>query len=443
MTDTDAAPPQGWRALIAGADHHERVALLWSFLFFFCQLFGYYILRSVRESLIAADGARLLPTVFTSVFICMLALMPLYGALVARVQRRHFLPAIYVIVVGSLIGFSMLLDRSMSVHTATAFAIFLTVINLFTDSVFWSFMADIFVSSQAKRFYAIIAAGGTAGAILGPLATRFLVAHVEVSGLMLISATFYTLCFGCLLRLIPWARRQELRNNRPDGDQLIGGSIIAGAKVVFRKPALFALMLHMFFGVSIGTFIYNAQAQTVGAMNLSSIDRTQYFATIDLAMNISVLLIQVLVTRTLLIRYGVGPLLLIPAIAAGLGMGSIALAQGAMMLAAVQVGTRGLSFSFVKPARESLFTLVDREARYKAKNFIDTVVYRGGDMVTSWSYYALGAIGLGIAGKAGVWCGIAFIWLLVVIWLIRLTRSMRDQRQIEESHPVIAERVVT
>lgn len=440
MAETDATPTPGWRALIAGADQHERVALLWSFLFFFCQLFGYYILRSVRESLIAADGARLLPTVFTSVFICMLALMPLYGALVARVQRRHFMPAVYVIVIGSLIAFSMLLDRSMSTQTATAFAIFLTVINLFTDSVFWSFMADIFVSNQAKRFYAIIAAGGTAGAILGPLATRFLVAHVEVSGLMLISAAFYTLCFGCLLRLIPWARKQELRNNRPDGDQLIGGSIIAGAKVVFRKPALIALMLHMFFGVSIGTFIYNAQAQTVGAMNLSSVDRTQYFAMIDLAMNVSVLLIQVLVTRTLLIRFGVGPLLLIPAIAAGLGMGSIALAQGAMMLAAVQVGTRGLSFSFVKPARETLFTLVDREARYKAKNFIDTVVYRGSDMVTSWSFYALGAVGLGIAGKAGVWFGVALVWLAVVIWLIRITRTMRDQRQVEESQSIPGKR---
>ena len=443
MTDTDAAPPQGWRALIAGADQHERVALLWSFLFFFCQLFGYYILRSVRESLIAADGARLLPTVFTSVFICMLALMPLYGALVARVQRRHFMPAIYVIVIGSLIAFSMLLDRSMSVHTATAFAIFLTVINLFTDSVFWSFMADIFVSNQAKRFYAIIAAGGTAGAILGPLATRFLVEHVEVSGLMLISASFYTLCFGCLMRLIPWARQHELRNHRIDGDQLIGGSVIAGAKVVFKKPALIALMLHMFFGVSVGTFIYNAQAETVGAMNLSSVDRTQYFATIDLFMNISVLVIQVLLTRKLLMRYGVGPLLLIPAMAAGIGMGSIALAQGAMMLAAVQVGTRGLSFSFVKPARESLFTLVDREARYKAKNFIDTVVYRGSDVFTSWSFYALSAVGLGIAGKAGVWCGIAFIWLLVVVWLIRLTRKMRDQRQDAENFPVSAERAVT
>lgn len=429
MTETEAAPSKGWRALVAGADRHERVALLWSFLFFFCQLFGYYVLRSVREALIAADGARLIPTVFTSVFIGMLLLMPLYGLLVARVRRRHFMPAIYAFVIAALVVFSLLLNRSMSPATALSFAIFLSIINLFTDSVFWSFMADIFVSQQAKRFYAIIAAGGTAGAILGPLATRFLVAHVDVAGLMLISAAFYAVCFGCLMRLIPWAREQERRDGRLDGDRLIGGSILAGAKVVWRQPLLLALVLHMFFGVSIGTFLYNAQAETVAGMGLSSVARTEYYATIDLLINITVLVVQLLVTRVLLVRYGVAPLLLIPAICAGIGMGSIALAQGAIVLAAVQIGTRGLSFSFVKPARETLFTLVDREARYKAKSFIDTVVYRGGDMVTSWSYAALGVIGLGIAGKAGVWLLVALVWVGVVIWLIRRTRAAQAEQE--------------
>lgn len=431
MAAADSTHRQGWQALIAGADRHERVALFWSFAFFFSQLFGYYILRSVREALISADGARLIPTVFTSVFVCMLLLTPLYGALVARVARRHFMPAIYLFVIAMLLLFAFLVGRGMSSGVAVAFSIFLSVINLFTDAVFWSFMADIFVNQQAKRFYAVIAAGGTMGAILGPVASLGLVAHVNASGLMLISAAFYAICLGCLLRLIPWARQQERDHGREDGDRLIGGSIVAGARMVFRSPILFALVLHMFFGVSIGVLLYSSQADTVQALGLSYAERNRYFATIDLTMNLVVLLVQVLVTRVLLARYGVGPLLLIPAMLVGIGLGSLALAHGALLLAVVQVGTRGFSFAFVKPARETLFTLVDREARYKAKNFIDTVVYRGGDMASSWAYIGLGAIGLSLAARAGVWIAVAVAWLAVAIWLTRLQRRLRDTRQMD------------
>ena len=416
-----------WRALINTASRQERGALLWSFLFFFSQLFGYYILRSVREGLIAADGSRLIPTVFTSVFICMLLLTPLYGALVARFARRHFMPVIYLLVIAALVLFGLLLGQSMTARLAIGFAIFLSVINLFTDSVFWSFMADIFDSDQAKRFYGIIAAGGTAGAILGPLASRLLVGEVDISGLMLISAAFYALCLVCLMRLIPWARAQE-RDRGENGDVLIGGSIIAGAKLVWRKPLLLALVVHMFLGVSIGTLLYNAQADVVGQMALTSTSRTEYFATIDLAMNILVLLVQVSLTRFLMIRYGAGPLLMIPAALVAIGLGSLALAHGAMLLAMVQIGHRGLSFSMVKPARDSLYTLVDRESRYKAKNFIDTVVYRGGDMVTSWGYFALGGLGFSLSARAGVWAGIAVLWMIGALWLVRVQRGMRDRR---------------
>lgn len=421
----------GWHALIAGADRRERVALAWSFVFFFSQLFGYYILRSVREALISADGARMIPTVFTSVFVCMLLLTPLYGALVARVARRYFMPAIYVFVIAMLVLFALLVGRDMNPRVAIGFSIFLSVINLFTDAVFWSFMADIFVNRQARRFYAVIAAGGTMGAILGPVASLALVRHVDAAGLMLVSAAFYGVCLVCLLRLIPWARRQEALEGREDGDRLIGGSIIGGAKMVFRSPILFALVLHMFCGVSIGVLLYSSQADTVRALGLDYAARNQYYATIDLTMNAVVLLAQLLVTRVLLRRYGVGPLLLVPAVAAAIGLGSLALAHGALLLAAIQVGTRGLSFAFVKPARETLFTLVDREARYKAKNFIDTVIYRGGDMLSSWAYIGLGAIGFGIAARAGLWVIVALVWLAVAIWLIRLQARLRDARQID------------
>jgi AAA family ATP:ADP antiporter len=441
MTNASTGPARdGWITLILGADRDERAALFWSFLCFFSLLLGYYVLRSVREAMIAADARRLVPTVFTSVFICMLALQPFYGAIVSRFPRRRFLPVVYGVVILSLVVFSLLLDRSSSESAvALAFAIFLSVINLFTDSVFWSFMSDIFVTAQARRLYGVIAAGGTAGAILGPLVTRLVVGSLGVPNLLLLSACFYGLCLVCILKLVPWARAQERRRQQGDGEQPIGGTMLAGARLVVSKPLLFALVLFMIFGTSVGTFFYNQQAAVVGAMHLSSADRTAYFAGIDLGVNLVALTTQLLLTRFLMTRYGVAPVLIIPVVLAVVGLGSLAFAFSAGLLTLVQVVTRGLSFSFVKPGRESLFTLVDRESRYKAKNFIDTVVYRGQDTITSWCYFGLVGLGLGLPALASVWIGVGMLWGAAVLWILRLqqrpTQSWSDAKGARHDQP--------
>ena len=420
-----ASKRDNWITLILGADAEERGALAWAFLCFFSLLLGYYILRSVREAAIAADGSHLVPAVFTSVFVCMLAITPIYGAIVSRFPRRRFMPVVYGIVIVSLVGFAAAFSSDAPVAWVTlAFAIFLSVINLFTDSVFWSFMSDIFVTAQARRFYGVIAAGGTAGAIIGPLITRFLVGRIGVPNLLLVSACFYFFCLLCIFKLIPWARAQEMKRSGEDGERPIGGHLLAAFRLVVSKPLLFALALFMIFGSSVGTMIYNAQAAAVGAMHLDASARTEYFANIDLGVNVLALTTQLFLTRALLTRYGVAPLLLSAVFMMFAGLGSLVMFFSVPLLADVQIVTRGLSFSFVKPARESLFTLVDRESRYKAKNFIDTVVYRGADVITSWSFAALAGIGLGLPALAGVWIGVAMIFGIIVLWVIRLQHKM-------------------
>jgi AAA family ATP:ADP antiporter len=222
---------------------------------------------------------------------------------------------------------------------------------------------------------------------------------------------------------MPWARAQEAKRQQADGEQPIGGTMLAGARLVVSKPLLFALVLFMVFGTSVGTFFYNQQAAVVGAMHLSSADRTAYFAGLDLGVNLVALATQLLLTRFLMTRWGVAPVLIIPVVLALIGLGSLMLWFSAGLLALVQVVTRGLSFSFVKPGRESLFTLVDRESRYKAKNFIDTVVYRGEDMLTSWGYLGLVGLGLGLPALASVWIGIGILWGFAVLWIIRLQQA--------------------
>ncbi len=415
----------GWRALVH-VSREERPALAWAFAFFFCLLLGYYILRSVREAIIAAEGTRLIPYVFTSVFFVMLALVPVYGALVARFPRRRILPVVFGLVVLILIGFSLLVATpGRHEWTAVAFAIFLSVMNLFTVSVFWSFMSDTFSPGQAARFFGVIAAGGSAGAIAGPLITATFVDHIGVPSLLLVSAFFYTLCLVAVFRLVPWARAQEAARGERCAEDPIGGDILAGAKLVFCDRMLFALVLHMFLAVSLGTALYNQQAAAVAAMNLDDAARTAYFARLDLAINIAALLIQVLLTRMLLTRYGPGPLLVIPALLLVAGMSGLALFHAAMLVAVVQVATRGMSFGLVSPARESIFTRVDREQRYKAKNFIDTVVYRGGDMATAWAFQGLSkGLGLGLPALAGVWAVVAVALVGTALWIARLVRDL-------------------
>ncbi|HEX4479919.1 MAG TPA: MFS transporter [Rudaea sp.] len=423
--NTAVVKRDNWITLILGAEREERGALAWSFLCFFSLLLGYYILRSVREAMIAANGSKLVPTVFFSVFICMLALTPVYGAVVSRFPRRRFMPIVYLVVIFCLIAFSFAFTSGAPVDWVTlGFAIFISVINLFTDSVFWSFMADIFVTAQARRFYGVIAAGGTAGAIIGPLITRSVVRTLGVPKLLLLSACFYGMCLFCILRLIPWARAQELKRAGQDGETPIGGSLLAAFRLVFSRPLLIALALFMVFGSSVGTMLYNAQASAVGAMHLDAASRTAYFADIDFGVNAVALTVQLLLTRVLLTRYGVAPLLIGAVVAMILGLGGLIFAFSVPLLAGVQIVTRGLSFSAVKPARESLFTLVDRESRYKAKNFIDTVVYRLADVLTSMSFAALVGVGLGLPALAGVWMGVAIIFGVIVLWVIRLQHKM-------------------
>ena len=206
----------------------------------------------------------------------------------------------------------------------------------------------------------------------------------------------------------------------------MGGSVLAGARLVFSRPLLVAMVLIMACGVSIGTLLYQMQGTTIAQMIPDRDARTQFFGQVDLAVNLLVLIVQLSLTRFLMTRYGIAPTLLIPAVMMVLGVTVLAIDPSPMLITVVQVFTRGGSFALIKPARESVFTRVDRESRYKAKNFIDTVVYRGGDMLSNNAFYWLSGatVGLSMAGLALAWVPMTLIWLGAVLWLIHLVRRM-------------------
>ena len=418
--------------------------LWWSLLYFFSLLSGYYVLRPVRDAMGASGdvlavfppwlvdwservgfalGDYTLQILFTGTFISMVLLQPVYGALVSRFPRRIFLPAVYLVFIACLLFFFWAFNHEVAGRGA-AFFIWIAIFNLFAVSVFWSFMADVFSNENAKKVYGYIGAGGTIGALLGPMITRSLVQRIGVGDLLLVSVAFLCLCLLCIMKLRPWAVRREQELGEASGEQAMGGSVWAGLKLVWKIPLLRALAMLMFFGVGVGTLLYNEQAAIARQFFIEDAARTAYYANIDLAVNTLTILVQVFLTRWLLRRHGVAPLLLLPAIAILIGFSLLTLSPLPILVAIVQVVTRAGEFSLAKPARETLYTRVDRESRYKAKAVIDTVVYRGGDLTFVWVHKALAAFGSQVVFLAGI--GVAAGMTFGAWRVIRAQRKLPD-----------------
>ena len=395
----------------------EWAAFAWSFLYFFALLTGYYVMRPVRDAMGAVGDLRWL---FTATFVCMLLLTPVYGGLVARFPRRVFLPVVYGFFILCLVGFYFAFDTGAP-WRGPVFFVWVAVFNLFAVSVFWSYMADVFDDPQARRLYGGIAAGGTIGGFLGPIVTVRFVEQVGVANLLLVSAAMLGVCLACIMMLAPHARAREARRREKSGDEAMGGTMLAGLRLIRDTPLLQAFCVLMVFGVGVGTLLYNEQAAIARAGFPDPDARTAFYARIDLAINVLTIVVQLGVTRWLLVRYGVAPAMLIPAFAVLLGFCALAASPLPMLVAVVQVATRAGEFALAKPARESIYTRVDREIRYKAKGFIDTAVYRGGDLTFVWVHHALTKVaGLGSTGVFGAGVLVALGLVGGVVWLIRL-----------------------
>ena len=426
MTAADTASTRLGRLRSALA---ESPPLLWSFAYFFCLLSGYYVLRPVREAMAASSdievvfppaliaffaergvalGEFTLQFIFTAVFVIMLLLQPVYGWLVSRFPRRVFLPAIYVFFIATLLLFYAMFDSGVA-GRGLAFILWITVFNLFAVAVFWSFMADIYSNAEARRYYGYIGAAGTMGAFLGPVLTRVLVERVGIANMMLVSAALLTVCVVCIARLRQYAVAREAERGLASGEKPMGGRILAGLKLVAKEPLLRWLALVVVLGVGIGTLLYNEQNRIARTAFATAEERAAFFSTLDLAVNSLTLVVQLLVTRALMSRFGIAPALLIPGVAIILGFSILAASPLPMLVAVVQVFTRASEFSLAKPARETIYTRVGREWRYKAGAAIDTVIYRGADLTFVWLHKFLAAFGSQAVFGVGllVACGMA------------------------------------
>ena len=411
----------------------EAMAMLWSFAYFFCLLCGYYILRPVRDEMGIQGGVENLQWLFTGTFLTMLAAVPLFGWVSSRYPRRKLLPIVYLFFVANLLVFYVLIQfRIAQTFTAQAFFIWVSVFNLFVVSVFWSFMADLYRNEQARRLFGFISAGGSLGALAGPMVTVILAPSTGPSNLLPLSACLLLMAVLCINRLAGRVARnpgEQAEIARRATEQPIGGNIFAGVTTVLKSPYLLGIGVYVVLGTVLGTFLYFQQAYIVSMAISDSGRRTALFAQIDLAVNVLTLVCQLFVVNRLIGRFGIGSTLMVLPAMAVLGFFLIGLAPTLAVLVAFQVLRRAGEYAIARPAREILFTVLNREEKYKSKNFIDTVVFRGGDAVSGWLFEGLRILGLGFSGIAFVGMPIALLWAGTGWMLGRTQEEMRKRQE--------------
>lgn len=428
MTASDASAPAegGWlyRALRRVIDVRpaEARALAWSWLYVFALFLAYYVLRPIRDELGVAGGVRNLPWLFTGTLVAMLAVNPLFALAVRRFPRERFIAIAYRFFMLNLLVFMVLLGVStpeQHVWIGRAFFIWISVFNLFVVSVFWSFVVDVFDAEQGKRLFGFLAAGATVGGIAGSSLTSGFVEHVGQNWLLLASIALLEVAVLASRRLSRISDAFQRPVAGDDPHRAVGGGIFAGMTHTFRSPYLLGIAFFMLFYSVTSTFLYFQQATIAEAAFPTRVARTAFFADIDFWVNVITLVLQLFLTGRLMGWLGVALTLCALPLFSVVGFVALAASPGVVVFVVVQVARRVSNFALARPTREVLFTSVPREDRYKAKNFIDTVVYRGGDQVGSWSYAGLAALGLGLTGISVVAVPLSVVWLGLSFWLGR------------------------
>jgi AAA family ATP:ADP antiporter len=384
----------------------EWPRFLLAFCYFFFLLAGYFMLRPIRGT-VSANHAESLHLLYTATFVSMLLIVPVFGWLVSKFRRGRFIPGIYLFFISNLTFFSFAFKGdATSDWVQYSFYVWLSVFNLFVVSIFWSFMADIFHPGQAQRLFGSIMAGGSLGAISGPLLTANWVGEIGSGGVM-------ALAIGCLLVATSFAiilGRFERQQHHDRPAKIIGGSVWEGAVHVFKSKYLLLICLLMLSHNLTSTFLYNGLAVLVDQNIVGFDERTRFFSYVDLIVQILAFTFQFLITSRLVIFLGMPRTAILPPIILAAGFTLLGSSLGIVLFAAVQVAQRALNYGLLGPVKEMLFTVVGRETKYKSKNFIDTVVYRGSDVTASWIFKGLMTAGFSIGQVAWIYIPIMGIW---------------------------------
>ncbi|AWM92674.1 MFS transporter [Pseudomonas sp. 31-12] len=408
----------------------ERTALMLGFAFHFCVLASYYLVRPLRDALGLEGGADKLQWLFSATFVVMLLMVPVFGALASRLPATRFVPLIYRVIAVSMLVFGVLIANHVApVAVGRVFFVWISIYNLFIVSIFWSVLVDRFSSEQGRRLFGFIAAGGTLGTFIGPLLAATMATRLGPVALTVAAAVLLEIAVRCYRALLSRTRSQS--GSRLRDDRRMGGSILAGITLIVRSPYLLGLVLFMLLHTSAATLLYFEQGRIVAGSYADVASRTQFFAVVDLIVSALTLIFQLLLTAPLIRLVGVGGALVALPLATIVAFTAMALAPVPATVALAQGLRRAVEFAIVRPAREVLWTVVSREEKYKAKNVIETLVYRGGDAASGWLSVGLTALGAGFGLIALVIVPFAGLWGWLSLWLARHQEQRADSKKVE------------
>ncbi len=412
---------------ITGAKAGEGRALFWAAATFFFVLAAYYILRPVRDEFATHTGVRSVPQLYLWTFLVNLVVAPIFAMLIARLRRSVFILFFYGFLLTNALAFWVLLSLEIAL-TATQWTFFVwqTAVSVLSVSTFWSLTADVFDGEQARRMFPAITIGGSFGGALGSSIVSFGTEAIGRANLLLVSALLVTCAIFCAWRLgksaTPVTKGLE--------EEKVGGGLLAGFIALFKSPYLLGIGVWVMM-LSLGnTFFYSIQTDLLDKADMGREATTAFFGRIDLTMHIINPILQFTITRYLLARVGVGITLSLVALAYGLSYASIALWPVIPVLAVCMLAMRASQYGLSNPARESLWPVVSREEKYKAKNVIDNAVFRGSDVWTSQAYRGLNA-GLGLSTTVIAWIAAPLMagWFVLSLILGRTAQTRAAAQQ--------------
>lgn len=398
----------------------EVGAMLTSFAFFFFLLSSYFILRPIRDAVAASSGVTKLPWLFAGTLAGTLICNPLFSWLVVRFPVRRVIPISYHFFVASFLTFYAVLrfvstgeGSTVDVWMGRVFFVWITVFALFNTSIFWCLMADAWRSEQAKRLFGFIGVGGTLGSIIGSASTAILAPKIGAVNMLLVASALIELGIFVVVKW-PLAAKQEEAGARND---VIGGSVWAGFTEILKSPYLLGICAFQLFYVFGSTVLYFAQSDLVGKLYGNLTARTTILADLETAAQVLTVITQVFFTGRIIRWVGLAAALAILPALSVLGFGVLGTVAVFQVVAVFTVLRRATNFAIMNPAMEVLFTVVKREDKYKAKNVIETFVYRSGDQLAAWGYAGLALLGFGLAGISWVAAPISAAWLALGLWL--------------------------
>ena len=416
----------GFIERVLGPRPREYVAVAWSFTYFFCVLSSYYIIRPVREEMAVGGGPNTIPLLFVGTFVTMMFATSAFGWVASRFSRRVFLPWVYLFFISNILIFGFVFSQARDsgedyIWLGRVFFVWLSVFNLFVVSVFWSFMADLYTREQGRRLFGLITSGGSIGALIGGLITSSLTTIIGFQNLLPLSAALLLFAIICIGRLKNWVHLEHADDieKTVESHKPLGGNPFAGITHLFTSRYFLAIALMSLIASLLGTALYMFRAELIGEAILDADARIRFFSNMNNAANALALVAQMFIVRQVVTRFGIGRSLFLFPLASIIGFAVLAIEPTLMAVAILDVVRRGLGFGFAKPSTDMLYSVVTPEEKYKTKNAIDTAIYRGGDVVGTWTIRLMSIMGLSIAGIAIVMVPFAFLSAIVALWLGR------------------------